>query len=151
MTSAVPVVSAVPATLVLDASVALAWLFERTEPAQADCAGRVLAALPSCRVLVPPLWHVETANALLVAERRQVVSEAQVADFVAKLGRLPIETDVAAPAERSEVVMGLAREHALTAYDASYLDLALRSGAALATFDVALADAMRRAGGIVFA
>ncbi|WP_454726588.1 MULTISPECIES: type II toxin-antitoxin system VapC family toxin [Cupriavidus] len=139
-----------PVILVLDASMVLAWLFERPEPAQADCADRALSALASCRALVPPLWHVETANALLVAERRRVASEAQVADFVAKLGRLPIETDAAEPAERSEVVMGLAREHALTAYDATYLDLALRHGATLATFDTALAGAMRKAGGIVF-
>ncbi|MDR3383001.1 type II toxin-antitoxin system VapC family toxin [Cupriavidus basilensis] len=138
-------------TLVLDASMALAWLFERADPIQAECADKVLSALTSYEVVVPPLWHVETANALLVAERRKVVTEAQVADFVSKLGSLPITTDSAAPAERREVVMALAREHRLTAYDATYLDLALRNGAALATFDGALASAMRNAGGVVFA
>lgn len=46
--------------------------------------------------------------------------------------------------------MALARHHELSAYDATYLDLALRSGAALATFDRKLADAMREAGGAVF-
>ncbi len=137
-------------TLVLDASMALAWLFQRVVPAQIDCADRALSALTSYEVLVPALWHVETANALLVAERRNVVTQAQVSDFVARLGRLPITTDAAAPGERREVVMGLAREHRLTAYDATYLDLALRNGAVLATFDVALADAMRNAGGVVF-
>ena len=71
------------------------------------------------------------------------------ADFASKLGRLPITTDSAAPAERREVVMALAREHRLTAHDATYLDLALRNGAALATFDGALASAMRNAGGVV--
>ncbi|WP_458766265.1 type II toxin-antitoxin system VapC family toxin [Cupriavidus basilensis] len=137
-------------TLVLDASMALAWLFERADQIQAECADKVLSALTSYEVVVPPLWHVETANALLVAERRKVVTEAQVADFVSKLGSLPITTDSAAPAERREVVMALAREHRLTAYDATYLDLALRNGAALATFDGALASAMRNAGGVVF-
>ena len=137
-------------TLVLDASIALAWLFERADQIQAECADKVLSALTSYEVVVPPLWHVETANALLVAERRKVVTEAQVADFVSKLGSLPITTDSAAPAERREVVMALAREHRLTAYDATYLDLALRNGAALATFDGALASAMRNAGGVVF-
>ncbi|MBB1630438.1 type II toxin-antitoxin system VapC family toxin [Cupriavidus sp. UME77] len=137
-------------TLVLDASMALAWLFERADQIQAECADKVLSALTSNEVVVPPLWHVETANALLVAERRKIVTEAQVADFVSKLGSLPITTDSAAPAERREVVMALAREHRLTAYDATYLDLALRNGAALATFDGALASAMRNAGGVVF-
>ena len=35
-------------------------------------------------------------------------------------------------------------------YDATYMDLALRANAELATFDVKLANAMRKAGGIVF-
>jgi predicted nucleic acid-binding protein len=51
---------------------------------------------------------------------------------------------------RRDTVMALAREHMLTAYDATYLDLALRKDAALATFDTELLDAMYRAGGKVF-
>ncbi len=46
--------------------------------------------------------------------------------------------------------MALAREHGLTSYDASYLDLALRTGAVLATFDTKLATAMKSAGGKLF-
>lgn len=90
------------------------------------------------------------ANALLVAERRRIVSQAQVADFTTRLYRLPLITDDAASSARREVVLALAREHNLTAYDATYLDLALRRGAVLATFDRALAQAMRAAGGEVF-
>lgn len=101
-------------------------------------------------VLVPAFWHVETANALLVAEWHKVVTEAQVVDFVTKLSQLPILTDSAAPAARREVVMALAREHKLTAYDKTYLELALRTGSVLATFDGALANAMRNAGGSLF-
>jgi len=37
------------------------------------------------------------------------------------------------------VVLALARSYGLTAYDAAYLELALRRGAALATFDPQLA------------
>lgn len=137
-------------TLVLDASMALAWCFERTCAVEAERASRALDVLTSANVIVPPLWHIETANALLVAERRKVVSEARVSDFVTRLGRLPLRTDSASAADRREVVMALAREHSLTAYDATYLDLALRNGAVLATFDNALARAMRNAGGTVF-
>ena len=46
--------------------------------------------------------------------------------------------------------MALARSYGLTAYDAMYLELALRRGAPLATFDSQLADATRKAGGRVF-
>ncbi|TAL56928.1 type II toxin-antitoxin system VapC family toxin [Pandoraea sp.] len=136
--------------LVVDASMALAWLFERTSKTEADCADQALLCLAQAEVLVPALWHTEVANALLVGERRRVVTEAQVIDYLSKLSALPIATDSAAPASRRDGIMALAREHRLTAYDATYLDLALRTGAILATFDVALADAMRRAGGIVF-
>lgn len=76
-------------TLVLDASMALAWLFERADQIQAECADKVLSALTSYEVVVPPLWHVETANALLVAERRKVVTEAQVADFCQQTRQSP--------------------------------------------------------------
>ena len=136
--------------LVLDASMALAWLFERTKPEELAIADRALSAIAESVVYIPALWHTEVANALLVAERRKVVTEAQVADFTTRLYRLPLNTDDVAPSARREVVMALAREHKLTAYDATYLDLALRAGAVLATFDTALANAMRAAGGEVF-
>ncbi len=87
---------------------------------------------------------------MLVGERRRVVTEAQVIDYLNRLYRLPIATDDAAPASRRDMVMAMGREYALSAYDAFYLDLALRTNARMATFDVRLADAMRRAGGGVF-
>lgn len=137
-------------TLVLDASMALAWLFERSSRAEVVCAEQALTQVGDAHVLVPPLWHLEIANALLVAERRKVVSEARVMDYLARLSQLPISTDNADMVSRRDNVMALAREHRLTAYDATYLDLALRSNAVLATFDGALAAAMRQAGGVVF-
>src|SRR5699024_8514082 len=104
----------------------------------------------SAETEVPPLWHTEVANALLAGECRRAVTEAQVIDYLYRLYRLPIATDNAAPVTRCDLVMALARGHRLTAYDATYLELALRVGAVLATFDGKLADAMRRAGGTVF-
>lgn len=136
--------------LVLDASVALAWLFERDRPQEAEQARQVLLAIAEHPALVPALWHTEISNALLVGERRQVVSEAQVLDYLSRLSRLPIRTDDVEPASRREGVIALARQYGLSAYDATYLDLALRQGAVLATFDRRLAEAMSRAGGNLF-
>lgn len=136
--------------LVLDASMALAWVFERQNKEEAQCAEKALTAITDFEAIVPALWHIEIANALLVGERRKVISEAQVIDYLNRLSKLPILTDDVAPANRRELVMGLAREHELTAYDAIYLDLALRTNAALATFDNKLAKAMHRAGGKIF-
>lgn len=135
--------------LVIDASMALAWIFERNnnEAKLAECA---LSSLANVDAIVPSLWHTEVANALLVGERRQIINEAQVIDYLIRLSHLPIETDDAAPSSRRESMMALAREHTLTAYDATYLELALRNNAVLATFDNKLIEAMNRTGGKIF-
>src|SRR5260363_360953 len=136
--------------VVIDASMALAWLFERSKPEEADCAACLLSSVADVKTVVLTLWHTEIANALLLGARRPVDSEAQVNDYLTLLSYLAIATHDAAPASRRHQVMGLAREHKLTAYDATYLDLAFRNGAVLATFDVELAEAVCRAGGTVF-
>jgi predicted nucleic acid-binding protein len=136
--------------IVLDASVSLAWLFKREKASEAACADRALDALEPAGALVPPLWHTEVANALLVGERRRVITAAQSIDYLNRLSLLPIFTDDAAAASRRDLVMSLARQHGLSAYDATYLDLSLRTGSEMATFDDSLATAMRRAGGKVF-
>jgi predicted nucleic acid-binding protein len=92
----------------------------------------------------------EIANALLVGERRKVITEAQVIDYLERLSHLPIMTDDATPASRRDSVMSLAREYGLTAYDATYLELALRTNSVLATFDSQLIDAMHQVGGKIF-
>ncbi len=99
--------------LVLDASMALAWLFERDNPEDTDRAERALSSLIGAKTLVPPLWHIEIANALLVGERRRVVTEAQVIDYLNRLYGLPIDTDDAAPASRRDMVMAMGREYGL--------------------------------------
>jgi predicted nucleic acid-binding protein len=135
---------------VLDASMALAWIFKRSNDEEAELAEKALTAMTELETMVPTLWHIEIANALLVAERRKIISEAQVIDYLNRLSKLPIFTDEVAFFHRRELVVSLAREHELTAYDATYLDLALRTNAILATFDMKLAKAMRQAGGSVF-
>lgn len=133
-------------SLVLDASAALAWIFERTDPGEARNANEYLAALKQEPGLVPALWHAEVLNALLVAQRRSVVSVSTATKFLSTLDRLPIETDDTAPSLRKEQIFSLGREYELSANDATYLDLALRRGAALATFDKKLKQACLDAG-----
>lgn len=137
-------------SLVLDASLALAWIFERPDPTENALADRVLGELTEQSVLVPVLWHTEVANALLVGERRGVVTESQVIAYLHRLSRLPIQTDDIPVTNRLESVMALGREHRLSAYDATYLELALRTGSALASFDTKLAAATTQAGGAIY-
>jgi predicted nucleic acid-binding protein len=139
-----------PVTLVLDASVTLAWIFERQDPNEAKHAQVILTHLDERPALVPPLWHTEVLNALLVAHRRGIATLSTATDFLTKLAGLPIETDGTPVSLRSEHVFALAREYGLSAYDATYLDLALRTGAALVTFDRRLAQARDAAGASAF-
>lgn len=136
-------------TVVLDASFTLGWLYERVDQREAELADRTLSGLDTVDAWVPWLWHTEITNSLLVGERRGLISEAIGVTFLTRLADLPILTDDMLPQARRETVLALAREHGLSAYDAVYLELALRRGAALATFDTRLAAAMGRCGGVV--
>jgi predicted nucleic acid-binding protein len=135
---------------VLDASMALAWLFPRLNEAEAALAERALDELDFEEFVVPALWYSELANAILRGERKGMVTTAQTAAFMAELDKADIETDPDSPKHRQTVVLTLARDYRLTAYDATYLELALRRGIPLATFDAQLAEATRKAGGRVF-
>lgn len=133
-------------TWILDASAALGWAFQRVDAAEAAVALAYLDRLAEEEALVPELWRLEVTNALAVAHRREAISTVRVRDFLARLSALPIRTHPARLGERRERLFDLAREHGLSAYDAVYLDLALETGGALATFDRRLASAAERAG-----
>jgi hypothetical protein len=62
------------------------------------------------------------------------------------LAALPIHVDPVSPEPVLEAVIPLASEHGISVYDAMYLELALRLGLLLATFDCKLAAACGAAG-----
>jgi predicted nucleic acid-binding protein len=93
-------------SFVLDASAALAWVFERADPSEALEARSLLDRLRTDEAIVPELWRLEVLNALIVGCRRNVIS----------------------------------------AYDGAYLDLALHTQSASATFDRRLAAARDKIG-----
>jgi predicted nucleic acid-binding protein len=136
--------------LVLDASMTLAWQFQRVDPDEILLARRALAELPSFPAIVPALWCSEVANSLLRGERQGAISLTQTAYFLSELAELEIAADEIPPRNRLSTVLELARSCGLTAYDATYLELALRRAAVLATFDRKLASAARAAGARVF-
>lgn len=129
--------------IVIDASVALAWCFPDERSVYAE---RVLEALEGRVVLVPAIWALQVANGLLVGERRKRIEQPDILRFTNLLEALAVR-EVALPARANiEGVLPLARAYKLSAYDASYLDVAIRSGAELATADDALERAARKAG-----
>ena len=126
--------------LIIDASIAAAWLFsDETEP-RADAA---LARLAEDDAFVPQLWHLEIRNVLLVAERRGRISAEHATEFLNALAALPIQTDTTPDLA---VAFNLARAHGLSFYDALYLEVAQRRAGTLATLDSKLARAAAAAG-----
>ena len=128
---------------VLDGSLALAWYFKDEAQPYADA---VAARFPTTRAVVPLIWPLEVANAVLMGERRQRSTTAQAARWLAYLGSLPIEIDDETNDRAWSDVLSLARVHRLSAYDAAYLELTLRRGLALATLDDKLKSAASAAG-----
>jgi predicted nucleic acid-binding protein len=101
---------------------------------------------------VPSLWWYEIANALLMPQKRNRISEADRVRLVSLYGLLPVQTDTALYPEVVSRFQELALTHALTAYDAAYLELALRKGLPLATFDRKLKKAAEEGGvGVILA
>jgi predicted nucleic acid-binding protein len=137
-------------SFVLDNSVAMYWLLADGRPADVTYAESVLDALAAQRAIVPSLWALEAANVLAKAESRGVITEARSQAFIALLERLDIVTDTATPTRALNDTLHLARRFKLSAYDAAYLELALRQGLPLATLDDALAKAAKKAGVLRF-
>jgi predicted nucleic acid-binding protein len=133
--------------IVIDASVALAWCF----PDEAsDYADSVLVALEKETVIVPGIWAVEITNALLVGERRKRIRQPEIGRFVGLMNGLSIVEDGQPFSDTVSNVLPLAREYDLSAYDASYLDVAVRHEIPLATLDTTLQKACTLAGIKIF-
>lgn len=136
--------------LVLDASMVLAWQFARQDAVEKACALRLRDSLADFEILAPAFVHLEIANGLLVGERRGLLTQAQAEIFLQTVDALPLVFEAVSPAVQRRLVLHRARLSGLSVYDSCYLDLALRTGAILATFDRQLAAAMRAVGGKVF-
>ena len=129
-------------TFVVDASVAAAWLLPDEPSSDAD---RVLDLIAVDGALVPSLIWYELRNILVMATRRRRLPSGEAAPALLRLRRLPIETVDMTLSDDAGIV-GLAESHGLTAYDATYLALAMRTRVPLATADRALARAAEQEG-----
>lgn len=128
---------------ILDCSTTMAWCFSDEASPRADAA---LDRLKHDEAIVPSLWIYEVQNVLLVGERRGRILAAQTDQFIAHLRTLNIIVERTASPIMQEECLLLARQYQLTAYDAAYLELAVRYGLPLATLDDRLAAAAVRAG-----
>jgi predicted nucleic acid-binding protein len=120
---------------------ALAWCFRGEASSYADA---VLVALEGKTLLVPAIWALEVANAILTGQRAKRLGQREVNTFTMLLQNLPIVQDVQPITACMASVLPLAAKHNLSAYDAAYLELSIRRGAALATLDRNLQSAALR-------
>jgi predicted nucleic acid-binding protein len=133
--------------LVVDTSIAVAWVARNQADALTDAAADVVSTTGA---IVPVHFQLELVNALRQLERRGRLSRAVIDGFLAELPLLPIEIDRGAMDQVASAILPLARAHDLTLYDAAYLELALRTKLPLATRDSEL-RAAAVAGATLFA
>jgi predicted nucleic acid-binding protein len=128
---------------VVDCSVVMSWCFEDETDEYSDS---VLDLLAGAEAVVPSIWPLEVANVLLVAERRKRLTEADSAQFLKLLSELPIVIDHETSDRALSDILFVGRQQGLSSYDAAYLELAMREGAALATQDEKLKKASKKCG-----
>ena len=131
-------------SVILDASTALAAVLPDEDSAFARAA--VARSLEE-GLVVPALWVYEVQNGLSMALRRNRIDVASATELLGVLRAL--RPELKAPHGLGQEFR-LAQAHSLTAYDASYLAVALATGARLATNDQRLRRAAETSGVAIF-
>jgi predicted nucleic acid-binding protein len=120
--------------IVLDTSVAVQWIVKQQSAELAD--ELFLAGYSGQATLhVPALWLWECSNALQKYSMAGWIEPTDMADHLRTLRYAQPTIDALPDASRQASWIELALQHKLTAYDASYLELAIRRKAQLATLD----------------
>jgi predicted nucleic acid-binding protein len=119
-------------SLVIDASLTMAWYFDDESTAATDA---LLDRVASSGAVVPGLWRLEIANAFQTAVRRQRIDAVYRDISLAELGYMPITIDADTNTYAWSTTLRLAERYSLTIYDAAYLELAQRCSLPLATLD----------------
>lgn len=130
---------------VLDNTVTMAWCF--TEEAT-EFTKTLLSRLSNLTdsAVVPALWLYEVANVVELAVRKGRMPGEKGLAFLESLADLPIEVENPSRRQVFVAVRTLAGQHQLTAYDAAYLELAIRHNLPIASLDRALSRAALAAG-----
>ena len=126
---------------VIDASVTMPWFFP--DEATPFTEG-LLDALGDQVLWAPTLWVLECTNVLQSAQRRRRIDANRRAEIAGELSELPVRLDPESPDFVG--LDRLASTHGLCAYDAAYLELALRRSLTLVSLDARLIAAARGLG-----
>ena len=119
-------------SLVLDGSVALAWLYQDESSPVAD---EIIERTSLEGGWVPMIWHLEVGNSLQVSVRRGRISRRERDQAIIDLSSLNILIDTDTITHAWTTTLDLADRFGLTLYDACYLELAVRRALPLASLD----------------
>jgi predicted nucleic acid-binding protein len=123
------------AEFVLDASVAISWCFPGDPTEDTPYSRRILQELIASDAVVPEIWAFEIANNIFVSHsKRKRINEQQIAEYLELLRALPIRVE-SQPLWSNVELESFARHWNIAAYDAAYLELAIRKNIPLATSD----------------
>jgi predicted nucleic acid-binding protein len=127
--------------IVIDCSFAMAMVMpDETRP-------RSLAQVEEARLVAPPIWVFEVANAFRMAVRRSRLDAEDAAHLSRRIEEYAVLVDGNDATVHQRYIA--AQTHDLTAYDAAYLELALLRRCPIATLDGRIAALARRLGLIV--
>lgn len=121
---------------------AVAWI---TAEASSPWARGLLQ--PGSRLIVPPIFWIECANASWRIARTDREGRFDAGKAFGKLRTMPVDA-VPPDADLAAQALALATHLDHPVYDCLYLALALARSAALATADIRFARAIRRAGAL---
>jgi predicted nucleic acid-binding protein len=130
---------------VLDNTVTMAWCFAEEATEFTDTQLSRLSDL-SDSAIVPALRLYEVVNVTELAVRKGRITQEKADAFLESLGDLPIEVENPTRRRIFVSVRELVGQYQLTAYDASYLELALRRNLPIASSDKPLTKAAHAAG-----
>lgn len=133
---------------VLDNSVMMRWLFKHGSPSDLAYANHVRthSEVLDLWAMAPPIWPMEVTNVIVRAVTRGMISRQHGKELIDIAISLPITIDSEGRANAMQAAYDLATDNQLTAYDAAYLELALRRAVPIATLDHDLIKAAKAVG-----
>ena len=132
--------------LIVDASLVVATLIPEVDTS----AAHETLEQHHAGLFAPPHLISEVTNALTVNLRKRVIDKTYRDQAVERFMGLEISLDRdSVDVQNLRRTVALADLHDLTIYDALYLELAMRKGHALGTFDRDLRNAARREGVVI--
>jgi predicted nucleic acid-binding protein len=133
---------------VLDNSVTMRWaLKDGSVDVQKYARSVLLLLADGASAVVPNIWSLEAANVVAKSEKKKVITEAETKTFFTLLSDLDITVDSLTHQHALHDTLSIAMRFDLSAYDAAYMELALREGIPMATLDDGLRTAFKKAGG----